>query len=237
MPELEAPACLGLLGERATVVPETLLPRASFLSHFAESVEAARTRDEVREGFVITDGDGVLHKYKSTTWGIWEKKKIVSQRNVLKALLLKSSLQTISESSSLETCEECALKQGFSHLTGDGSEWLAQRGQSAIVESETRKLRDTIREIVEAAKAHWAAHVAEAAVQTVTAVVEERGGERVVTMRDLGKAFGKNRTVHFFKPLLGQGDDVGLEDFIARIREQGDIGALLAAWAAAGGGA
>ena len=233
MPDLESSECLGLLGELATVVPEEVMPRGAFLDYFETKIEAAASRDEVREGFVISDLDGTLHKYKSLTWSIWEKKRIVSTRNVLKVLCQKESLRAISGSTCLEACEKCALRGGFSHLTEDEAEWLVKRGQSSIVESERLKLRAVIAEIVKSAKAHWAANVAPNAAQLITEAVEARGGEQVVTVRDVGKAFGKARTVHLFKPILAPGNDgMPLEEFVSRVKTCEDLGALLAAQAA-----
>merc|ERR1712023_450109 len=59
--------------------------RAEFLKLF-EQIERASTRDEVREGWVIEDCKGELHKYKSKTWLRWSEVPMVDERNVEKAV-------------------------------------------------------------------------------------------------------------------------------------------------------
>lgn len=76
---------VSLLGANVSLVPQEVKSRSQFLAAFQE-IEDATTRDDVREGWVVEDGQGVLHKYKSKTWLRWSKVPMVNDRNMFKVL-------------------------------------------------------------------------------------------------------------------------------------------------------
>lgn len=145
IPCTELQTLLPLLGNYASIVPQSTSPREEFLSRF-EELECASTRDEIREGFVV-EVDGLLLKYKSKTWLRWSKVPIVSERNILR--YLRKSLATMKGDKRPRTRDDILdlVKKGFPHLTTGKSD--------RVLESEKCLLESEVQRLCELAEAQW----------------------------------------------------------------------------------